>query len=100
MQPEDFGIKSQSLIGLTVEHPQASLELVLDALGRRRSEAGQKAADMVALNAGAALYAADCADSFGQGVAMAQDALHSGLAGEKLRELVDFTAVFREEANP
>ena len=97
IQPEDFGIKSQSLIGLTVETPDESLALIRDALGRRKTEAGQKAVDMIVLNAGAALYAADLASSLKQGMDMANDALHTGLAWEKLQELVSFTAVFKQE---
>ncbi|MDH4582674.1 anthranilate phosphoribosyltransferase [Pseudomonas sp. BN415] len=97
IQPEDFGIRSQSLIGLTVGSPQESLELIRDALGRRKTENGQKAADMIVLNAGAALYAADLASSLKEGVRLAQDALHTGLAREKLDELASFTAVFRVE---
>ncbi|MBA1273403.1 anthranilate phosphoribosyltransferase [Stutzerimonas azotifigens] len=97
IQPEDFGIKSQSLIGLNVDGPVASLELIRDALGKRRTESGQKAADMIALNAGAALYAADRASSLEEGVALAHDALSSGLAREKMEELSAFTAVFRQE---
>jgi len=97
VQPEDFGLRSQSLVGLDVETPQQSLELIRDALGRRRSEHGQKAADMIVLNAGAALYAADQAGSLKEGVALAHDALHTGLARDKLEELVSFTAVFRQE---
>jgi len=97
IQPEDFGIKSQTLMGLTVEGAEDSLTLIRDALGRRKTEHGQKAADMVVLNAGAALYAADLATSLKEGVQLAQDALHTGLAWEKLDELVSFTAVFRVE---
>ncbi|HBN53265.1 MAG TPA: anthranilate phosphoribosyltransferase, partial [Stenotrophomonas sp.] len=97
IQPEDFGIKSQSLIGLNVEDAQGSLALIRDALGRRLSENGQKAADMIVLNAGAALYAADLASSLKQGVEMAHDALSTGLARDKLEELVSFTAVFKQE---
>ena len=97
VQPEDFGIKSQSLIGLNVEDAQGSLTLIRDALGRRKTENGQKAADMIVLNAGAALYAADVAMSFKEGVEMAHDALHSGLSRDKFEELVSFTAVFRQE---
>lgn len=97
VQPEDFGIKSQSLIGLNVEDAQGSLALIRDALGRRQSENGQKAADMIVLNAGAALYAADLATSLKQGVEMAHDALSTGLARDKLEELVSFTAVFKQE---
>ncbi len=97
VQPEDFGIKSQSLIGLNVEDAQGSLALIRDALGRRQSESGQKAADMIVLNAGAALYAADLASSLKQGVEIAHDALSTGLARDKLEELVSFTAVFKQE---
>ncbi|MDG1581103.1 anthranilate phosphoribosyltransferase [Pseudomonas sp. GOM6] len=97
IQPEDFGIKSQSLIGLTVEDAAGSLALIRDALGKRKTENGQKAADMIVLNAGAALYAADLATSLKEGMQLAQDALHTGLAWEKLDELVSFTAVFRVE---
>ncbi len=95
--PEDLGLQSQSLIGLAVESPQASLALIRDALTKRKTDAGQKAADMIALNAGAALYAADLASSLKEGVQLAHDALHTGLAWEKLQELVSFTAVFNEE---
>ncbi|WP_397378839.1 anthranilate phosphoribosyltransferase [Pseudomonas sp.] len=95
--PEDLGLQSQSLIGLAVESPQASLALIRDALTKRKTDAGQKAADMIALNAGAALYAADLASSLKESVQLAHDALHTGLAWEKLQELVSFTAVFKEE---
>ncbi|MEH6491501.1 anthranilate phosphoribosyltransferase [Halopseudomonas sp.] len=98
VSPEELGIKSRSLIGLTVEGPEASLTLIRDALGKRTSEAGEKAADIIILNAGAALYAADHATSLQEGVKLASDALYSGLAREKLNELVAFTEVFREEA--
>ncbi len=97
IQPEDFGIKSQTLIGLSVNDAQESLALIRDALGKRKTENGQKAADMIVLNAGAALYAADHASSLKEGMHLAQDALHTGLAWEKLDELVSFTAVFQQE---
>ncbi len=96
--PEDFGIRSQSLIGLTVNDAQESLALITDALGRRKTENGQKAADMIVLNAGAALYVAGVAGTLKDGIHMAHDALYSGLALDKLQELVSFTAVFRQEA--
>lgn len=97
IQPEDFGMKSQTLIGLAVNDAQESLALIRDALGKRKTENGQKAADMIVLNAGAALYAADHASSLKEGMHLAQDALHTGLAWEKLDELVSFTAVFQQE---
>lgn len=97
VQPEDLGLRSQSLIGLTVGDAQESLALVRDALGRRKTENGQKAAEMIILNAGAALYAADHATSLKEGVQLAHDALHTGLAREKMDELAAFTNVFKVE---
>ena len=49
------------------------------------------------LNAGAALYAADLASTLHEGMHLAHDALHTGLAREKMDELAAFTAVYREE---
>ncbi len=95
--PEDVGLPSQSLVGLSVESAADSLALVRDALGGRRTPSGRKAAEMISLNAGAALYAADIACSLHEGVQLAQDALHTGLAREKLDELASFTAVFKLE---
>lgn len=97
IQPEDFGIKSQSLIGLNVDDAQASLALIRDALGRRQTENGQKAADIIVLNAGAALYAADMTSSLHEGVGVAHDVLHTGLARDRLEELVSFTSIFKQE---
>jgi anthranilate phosphoribosyltransferase len=97
VSPEDLGLQSQTLIGLAVDGPQASLALIRDALGRRNTDNGRKAGDMIVLNAGAALYAADLAATLQEGVRLAHDALHTGLAREKMEELAAFTAVFREE---
>jgi anthranilate phosphoribosyltransferase len=97
LKPEDVGIDSQSLIGLTVESAEQSYQLIKDALGKRVTEAGNKAADIIALNAGAAIYAANIASSLEQGVEMAQDAIYSGLALGKLNELVTFTRCLAED---
>ena len=97
MKPEDFGIQSQVLSGLDVADSQESLALIKDALGKRETAAGIKAADMLALNAGAAIYVAGLASNMKQGVDMAQDAIYSGLALEKLNELVSFSRFLAED---
>ncbi len=94
IEPEDFGITSQSLIGLSVEGAEQSLALIKDALGKRETESGKKAADLIALNAGAAIYASNAAQTLAEGVAMAEDAISTGLALEKLNELAAFSQVF------
>lgn len=92
--PENVGLNAQVLSGLTVASPDESLALIKDALGKRSDERAQKAADMIALNAGAAIYVAGIAKNFADGVAMAQDAIGSGLASGKLGELVEFSQCF------
>ena len=94
--PGTSGIEPQNLDGLSVKNAQESLELVRGVLGNAGGERVQKASDMVAINAGAALYVAGVADSYSEGVALAQDTLATGLAGEKLKELVEMTACFEE----
>lgn len=98
IQPEDFGINSQSLIGLEVADAAASFELIRDALQARELPYAHKAADMIALNAGAALYVCGIAASLKEGVARAHDTIYTGLALEKLTELISFTSVFRQES--
>ena len=94
--PEDFGIGSQSLSGLSVQSAEESLALIKDALGKRETENGIKAADLIALNAGAAIYASNAADTLAEGVAMAEDAISTGLALEKLNELAAFSQVLAD----
>jgi anthranilate phosphoribosyltransferase len=91
IKPEDFGIQSKSLIGLSVTSAEDSLLLIKDALGNRRGQYAEKAADIITLNAGAAIYVSGVVDTFADGVEMARDAIGSSLAGEKIRELAAFT---------
>lgn len=98
VKPSEFGIAEQGLDGLAVESAAESLALIKDALGGAATEQGQKAADLIALNAGAAIYVSGVADSLSQGVAMAQDTIASGLALEKMKELAEFTVCFSDKA--
>lgn len=94
--PEDFSIQSQSLEGLSVDSAEESLTLIKDALSKRETPQGEKAASMIALNAGAAIYASNLASSLAEGVSMAEDAISTGLALEKLNELAAFTRVLAD----
>ena len=89
--PEELGIERQSLDPLRVQSAEDSLRLVKQAL-----EGEGPAADIVALNAGAALYVAGVADTLKEGVVLAQDAQASHMPLEKLRELALFTRVFQQ----
>jgi anthranilate phosphoribosyltransferase len=85
IQPEDFGIPRQALDALEVDGPQASLAMVQAAL----SGAPSSARDMLALNAGAAIYAADVAETLKDGVILAQEMLADGAAKAKLAEFLE-----------
>ncbi|MDQ7732796.1 anthranilate phosphoribosyltransferase [Halomonas sp. SpR1] len=89
--PEELGIERQSLATLKAASAEDSLRLVKAALSGEGA-----AADMVALNAGAALYCAGVADTLKEGVMVAQDAQASKLPLEKLKELSHFTSVFKQ----
>jgi anthranilate phosphoribosyltransferase len=93
ISPADYFSTPQSLDGLSVENAADSLALITDALGKRATANAAKAADLIAINAGAALYVAGCAADLKQGVAMAQDAIGSGLAKAKISDLATFTRV-------
>lgn len=92
--PEDLGVASQSLVGLSVETSDESLRMIHAAFGRGHDDMAEKARDLIALNAGAAIYIAGLADSLAHGVDMAQDAIGSGLAAGKMSELADFSHCF------
>jgi anthranilate phosphoribosyltransferase len=92
VSPEDFGISTRSCEALTAESPEASLKLIKQSL----NEPDSAAADLVSLNAGAAIYAAGVATSLGNGVIMAQDAISAGLADERLKELVRISNLMAE----
>ncbi|MEJ2445322.1 MAG: anthranilate phosphoribosyltransferase [Exilibacterium sp.] len=94
--PEQFGIKRQTLDGLSVDSAEQSLALIQDAMGRRRGPYADKAEDLIALNAGAAIYVCGIANHLAEGVEMAKDAIGSGLAKVKISELAAFTACFTD----
>jgi anthranilate phosphoribosyltransferase len=93
LQPENYFSERQSLEGLAVENATESLALIMDALGKQTNANGAKAAQLIAINAGAALYVAGCAADMHQGVEMALDAIGSGLAKAKINDLATFTQV-------
>lgn len=85
--PEQFGFERSSLSTLSVEDAAQSLAIIRDVF----SNISGPAHDIVALNAGAAIYAASVTDTLEEGVQAASRAIESGAAGKKLQELVDFS---------
>jgi anthranilate phosphoribosyltransferase len=87
IHPEDFGLTMASNRALKVETPQESKSLLMAVLN---DEAGP-ARDIVILNAGVALYAADVAATMADGVALAREAVASGKALAKMHQFVGRT---------
>ncbi|MFM2448529.1 MAG: anthranilate phosphoribosyltransferase [Pseudomonadota bacterium] len=90
IHPEDFGFAMSSQRALKVGNPEQSKSMLMAVL---RNEASA-ARDIVVLNAGVALYAANVASDIAQGVAFAREALASGRALQKLEQFVARTQAF------
>lgn len=84
IHPEDFGMSMASNRALKVETPQESLAVMRQVLDNQPGAPR----DIVVLNAGAALYAANLARDIREGIAKARAALESGAARAKLEQLV------------
>lgn len=87
IEPEDFGLVMASSRNLRVADAAQSKTLLLEALGNTSCVAR----DIVLLNAGAALYAADVVDSIGCGIERARGVVASGAALAKMEEFVAVT---------
>jgi anthranilate phosphoribosyltransferase len=87
IHPEDFGLAMVSNRGLKVADAAESKEMVLESL----SGTAGTPREIVVLNAGAALYAADVAGSIAEGIERARAAIMSGAARRKLDDFVALT---------
>ncbi len=92
IHPEDFGMTMAGSRALRVETPEASREMLLGVLERRDEPALKAASEIVVLNAGVALYAANVAPDMEAGIALARRTLESGAALAKLAQLKAFVA--------
>lgn len=96
IQPEDVNIESQTLTGLSVQSSAESLALIKKALSKNKDAQAEKAAHMVALNAGAGIYVAGLTNSYAQGVALAHDIIYGGQAIEKMSVLSEFSKTLKQ----
>ncbi len=89
----DFGAEADDLSGLEVDGAADSLRLIRSALdpATPRDAVTDKAAAMIALNGGAALYVAGVSDDLPSGVARAFDVIADGSALARLDALAEFT---------
>ena len=84
IHPEDFGLAMASSRALRVDTPEQSRNMLLGVL----DGAGGAPRDIVVLNAGVALYAANVVPTIAEGITRARTAIDSGAAKQRLEQLV------------
>jgi anthranilate phosphoribosyltransferase len=87
IHPKDFGLNTAPTNSFKVANAEESKAIVLDVL----NQIPGPASDIVCFNAGAVLYVADVAPSIASGIQMAQAAIASGAARQKLDQFVAAT---------
>lgn len=87
VHPERFNLPVHDVSALRADTVEESRAMLLSALDNRPGAPR----DIVALNAGAAIYVAGEAASFEEGVERAQEVMRSGAARAKLEQFVAFT---------
>ena len=87
ISPEDFGMTRASLAGLSVKSAAESLAIIHAVFD---NESGA-ARDIVALNAGAAIYTSGLTATLSDGIGRAMDVLSSGQAKQTFKQLIDFS---------
>lgn len=90
VSPGQFGMQNGKIEELAVKDAQQSLNLI----NRVLDDTPGPAHDIVALNAGAAIYASGIADSLQAGVDAAKQAIASGAAKQKFKDLIEFSNSF------
>lgn len=90
IEPEDFGIQKQKLTQIQVDTAENSLHMIHQALSGETCAAR----DIVALNAGAAIYVSGLETSLQHGVEKALSILNQGSAKQKLIQLINKTNSF------
>lgn len=84
IEPEDFGLKRNGIDHIVVENAQQSLEIIKEVFSGKAGVAR----DIVALNAGAAIYAADLTTTLAKGIKQAQILIDNGEAQQKFDALI------------
>jgi len=87
IKPSDFGIANASMENLKVADAQESKAIILNIMNNQSGPAR----DVVCLNAGATLYAANVSKSIAEGVQLASSTITSGKAKQKLEAFVTLT---------
>ncbi len=97
ISPEDFSLDRADLEPLSVQDAAQSLALIRLALTGDGSDRARRAADVIALNAGAALYVAGLEATLAAGVERAGAVIADGSAWQRLQQLAALSQSFRAD---
>ena len=84
ISPKDFGLNLGELSEISAQSPDDSLQLIREAFSGDQSAVQ----DMIALNAGAALYLAKVVNSIADGIELSFELMNNGMAADKLASYV------------
>ncbi|HEC74756.1 MAG TPA: anthranilate phosphoribosyltransferase [Methylophaga aminisulfidivorans] len=84
IEPEQFGLNKHDITALSVTNAHDSLTLIKAIFDGEKGPAR----DIVILNAGAAIYAADITQTLAEGISLAAKVIDSGAATQKLNALI------------
>ena len=85
ISPKDFGLNLGKLSEISAQSPDDSLQLIREAFSGDQSSVQ----DMIALNAGAALYLAKVVNSIADGIELSFELMNNGMAADKLASYVN-----------
>ena len=91
IEPKQFGLDLAPIDALKAADKEASMAMLKAVLDNQPGPAK----DIVALNAGAAIYVAGLANDLWGGVTKAREMIESGKARTKLDELVKFSTAIK-----
>lgn len=92
VNPEDFGMRRARLYEIKGGSSEENARMLRDILAGKNGPRR----DIVLLNAGAAILAADRANSLEEGIIMAAESIDSGRARQKLESLIRFSSWTKE----
>ena len=87
IEPKEFNCFHDNMNAIKVDSAEQSLAMMLEVLSAKPGPAY----DIVALNAAAAIFCAQLSDSFSNALMLAKQALDSGAAAEKLKQLIKYS---------
>lgn len=90
ISPQQFGLTRADLKNIAISNTEESLAMLKSVLNNENGAAKE----IVLLNAGAAIYAADLTDSLEKGIEKAQEVIENGKAKQKFQDFIAYTKIF------